>query len=136
MSTKRLTIVRFPDQKQETTGIMIAYENDQPGLKLATVELPWKDNKNQISCIPVGTYDVKKFNSPKHGLCFLIQNVPGRSMCEIHSANFARELLGCIAPGLSHADIDKDGLPDVTSSKIAMGKLLDFMPETFKLTIK
>jgi hypothetical protein len=31
-----------------------------------------------------------------------------------------------MAPGLTHADIDGDGHLDVTSSKIAMGKLLEW----------
>lgn len=37
----------------------------------------------------------------------------------IHPANFARDLLGCVAPGLDVADIDKDGVYDMTQSRKA-----------------
>jgi len=132
---KSIKIIRNKDQEIETLGEMFVYDGENLAFKLATVEKPWKNNKNQISCIPVGTYDVEFFNSPKHGACFLLKNVPGRSMIEIHAANYERQLLGCIAPGLSHADIDKDGLLDVVSSKAAMDKLIAFMPKSFKITI-
>lgn len=91
-----------------------------------SLELPWKDNKRRESCIPLGTYKVKKHVSPKFGKCFWIQDVPNRSEILIHPANYRRQLLGCIAPGMNHADIDKDGELDVTSSRKAMSELLKF----------
>ncbi len=63
-----------------------------------TLELPWKDNAPRISCIPAGLYDMaitwsNRFQ--KHMLEIL--KVPGRAGIRIHNANFAHELLGCIA---------------------------------------
>ena len=49
-----------------------------------------------------------------------LKGVPGRSEIKIHRANYPKDLLGCIALGLSHADIDKDGLLDVISSRVAV----------------
>jgi len=133
---KWMQIVREPEQSKETIGHLTCFEGETSFLKLATVELPWNNNQQGKSCIPVGEYVVKKRTSPKHGQHFIIENVPNRSFCLIHSANYIRELLGCIAPGLSHADIDKDGLLDVASSKNAMIKLWVNMPDIFKLIIK
>jgi hypothetical protein len=96
------------------------------GLTLYTLELPWKDNKTGISCIPVGTYKVKRHTSPKFGKCFWLQDVPNRSEILIHPANYTRQLRGCIAVGLDHADIDKDGELDTVSSRNAMVKLLEY----------
>ena len=39
---------------------------------LATVELPWNDNKSGDSCVPLGTYDLAYRFSPKHKDCFII----------------------------------------------------------------
>lgn len=70
-----------------------------------SIELPWKDNKRKTSCIPEGRYLLTRYESPKHGPCLLVNNVPGRSMCELHEANWAMgkdgkhpQLEGCIAP--------------------------------------
>lgn len=45
------------------------------------------------------------------------------------------DILGCILPGLALADINKDGIIDVASSKDAMKKLLALLPDKFKLEI-
>lgn len=73
-----------------------------------TLELPWRDNKPQKSCIPTGNYICRLKKSPKFGLIYEITNVPGRANCLIHPANLAgdvdlgwtTELHGCIAPCL------------------------------------
>jgi len=66
-----------------------------------TIELPWNDNKPQVSCIPEGRYELKKRYSPKFGVHLEVLNVPGRELILIHPANDAlHELQGCIAPVL------------------------------------
>ena len=40
-----------------------------------------------------------------------------RQGIRIHAANFAKDLEGCLALGMAHLDIDKDGAMDVTSSR-------------------
>lgn len=101
-----------------------------------TVELPWKNNKVKESCITPGEYQVTIRNSPKYGKHYLINNVKGRDLILIHVANFTRELLGCIGVGLSHKDIDGDGLMDNVSSKIAMDTLLYRYGKGFRLVIE
>lgn len=89
-----------------------------------TIELPWRDNKNSISCIPEGVYKVENRVSPSQGKCYRLIGVPNRSQILIHSANYTRELRGCIAPGLDQKDLDNDGIIDNVSSKLALEKLL------------
>jgi len=63
------------------------------------IELPWKDNARNISCIPEGSYPLSKRYSKRFGWHILIKDVPGRSSILIHPANDAKkELQGCIAP--------------------------------------
>ena len=65
-----------------------------------TLELAWKDNARNISCIPKGTYQLKLTYSPKFKRVLpLILNVPNRDGIRIHAANYPKELTGCIAPG-------------------------------------
>jgi hypothetical protein len=73
---------------------------------IRTVELPWRNNARQRSCIPPGVYRCSIVNSPRFGRVYGVANVPGRTHVLIHSANFAgdvdlgwtSQLHGCIAP--------------------------------------
>ena len=51
------------------------------------------------SAIPRGRYEVELYQSPKHGLVPLLRDVPGFKYIEIHKANRAEDLLGCIGVG-------------------------------------
>ncbi len=120
----------------QTLGIMTLFDqHDFPFFMVHTLELPWKDNKLRVSCIPCGTYLVKKRKSAKYGWHFHITDVEGRSYILIHNANYFHQLKGCIAVGNSHTDIDGDGLRDVTSSKSTMKQLNRLLPDEFELTI-
>lgn len=65
----------------------------------STIELPWKDNQPQVSCIPEGRYALRKRYSPKLKHHLLVTGVAGRQWILLHAANDAlKELKGCIAP--------------------------------------
>lgn len=64
-----------------------------------TIELPWRNNLQRISCIPTGRYRLIKRRYHKHGEQIGIANVLHREAILIHAANNAlRDLQGCIAP--------------------------------------
>lgn len=94
------------------------------GKKLcATIELPWKDNHTQVSCIPEGEYELEKRYSLHLGMHFQVMNVPGRELILIHAANNAlRELKGCIAPVSYLIAAGQGG-----ESRKALGKLKDLI---------
>lgn len=100
-----------------------------------TLELPWKDNKNDVSCIPAGRYKGRKIVSPSNGNCIEIMDVVNRTHIQIHSANYVRQLLGCIAVGKTMQDINNDGLLDVTSSRNTLDELLALLPDEFEIDI-
>jgi hypothetical protein len=121
--------------KDCTTGIGVAELNGR-SVQFRTIELPWRGNQRRISCIPEGEYTVISHTSPKFGRTFWLQNVSGRSEILVHVGNFTRDLLGCIAPGEAHKDIDKDGIMDVTNSRKMMNALLSLLwGKPFKLKI-
>lgn len=132
---KRIKNYKHSDKQTIGTGYVF---NESNGIKytFCTLELPWKDNARRISCIPEGEYEVIKHVSPKFGKCLWVQDVPERSEILVHQSNFVRELLGCIATGKTHTDIDGDGLLDVTSSRQTMKELLEVLPDKFTLKIE
>lgn len=98
-----------------------------------TCELPWKNNQNQISCIPHGVYTVTKFKSPSKGDVFLVHDVPHRDMIEIHAGNTMHDVLGCICVGDGTGTIKE--LPAVLNSKMTLAKMLDTMPDSFTMEV-
>jgi hypothetical protein len=112
------------------------------GFSCKTGELPWRENLPNESSIPLGKYLCTWRESSRHGMCYHIEGVPGRSGVEIHSANFMGdkskgfrcELLGCIAPGLDVGSLN--GQKAVVFSREARTGLEDDLArETFELTI-
>jgi hypothetical protein len=64
-----------------------------------TIELPWRENQRNISCIPEGRYELKKRYHEHYGWHIHVLNVPGRDWILIHPATDAQtQLRGCIAP--------------------------------------
>ena len=100
-----------------------------------TLELPWDGNKKYTSCIPRGTYEAVKYDSPKHGDVILLQGVDGREMVEIHSGNYTSQIQGCILVGDSIKYLNSDSIPDVTNSRDTMRKLYAALPDTFDVAI-
>lgn len=96
-----------------------------------TLELPWRENKTDISCIGAGAYECEKYFSPKHGLVILFKNVLSREMIEIHAGNFTSQILGCILVGDSIKHLNGDAIPDVTNSKNTLANLLECLPNEF-----
>lgn len=126
----KLLIRRQFNEEKQTLGYMIVF-NERNGIEFTccTLELPWKDNERQISCIPTGTYKGTKRTSPKYGLHIHILDVPDRDWILVHQANFVRQLRGCVAVGKKHIDIDGDGSRDVTASRDTMKELMTHIPD-------
>ena len=93
-----------------------------------TIELPWRENKRNISCIPEGKYELKARFSEKFKHHLQLENVPGRSLILLHPANDAlKELEGCIAPVTQLTGIGK-GL----SSRLLMQKVVASCYQAFE----
>jgi hypothetical protein len=116
-----LRLVRVSEVLGVTLGILCV--EGMP--EFCTLEEAWRDNERQVSCIPAGTYTVKRVNSPKFGLTFEVTNVPARSNILFHSGNTHRDTLGCILIGTVFGKIDKD--PAVLNSKAAFARFMQMM---------
>lgn len=87
----------------------------------STIELPWKENRRLVSCIPEGKYALAKRYSLRFGWHLLVKDVPDRSYILIHAYNNAlKESKGCIAP-VSQCTGEGEGI----FSRLSLKTLLD-----------
>jgi len=128
---------RISDCGKQTLGNLSLYNSSGSLVyECKTLELPWKNNMRQISCIPKGEYKVVVRVSQKYQKRYHILSVPNRTLILIHHGNYYTQTLGCVLVGKAHVDINSDGLKDVTSSKITMSDLLRYAPNGFNLIVK
>lgn len=136
MKPVHLTLFRQNYSEKQITGTLLV--QDEAGdvqFQCKTLELPWKENKRNISCIPEGVYTVGKRFSQKYGWHFHVKDVPGRSYILIHPGNYHFQIRGCILVGDNLIDINGDGSKDVTNSQNTVDHLLSMMPSEFKMTV-
>lgn len=139
---KTVTLKRFYDDAKQSLGTWTA-PLDREVFVCKTLELGWLDNQSNVSCIPKGTYVCKWTRSNrlskeagKSVFTYEVLNVPGRAGIRIHSANYFFQLLGCIALGDAHKDINLDGKLDVIHSGVTCAKFAKLMNyEDFYLSI-
>lgn len=118
----------------ETLGSLY---DEERNLLAKTMELPWKENHNNVSCIPESEYDViREATSNGHQYPhFRVLNVPGRNGILFHKITYVKDLKGCVGIGGAFQDLNGDGVPDMIQSTIALAALYDRMPDKFRLKI-
>ena len=100
-----------------------------------TLELPWKNNEQDISCIEPGVYEYYFRISPSNGPVLELRNVKNRTYIQFHSGNYTYQILGCILTGDSIKWLNKDDIPDVTNSVKTLKKLLKVAGKSGKIRI-
>lgn len=126
-----MLLERIKYRTNETLGLL-----SLPGFECFTLELPWKDNAKNISCIPTGNYTWRKRVSPSKGYEVIeLLGVPGRSYIQIHPGNYTIQIQGCILPGLGMKDINEDGVFDVTNSEAAFNKIMSLTDDSGVLRV-
>lgn len=124
-------IVRYNQNAKQIQGEFIFGK-----YKCDTLELSWKNNQREISCIPQGKYIVKRRYSPKYKDHFEVTNVKNRTAILIHAGNYYIHTNGCILVGKGFKDLNKDGYLDILQSTNTLNELLKVLPkEPFELEI-
>jgi len=95
-----------------------------------TVEPPWKNNEPYISCIPPGKYHAFVRKDGKNGKCIELRDVPGRTHIQIHVANWAWQLQGCIGVGYDRWEYG------VGRSKDAIDGLIEIIPDQKNILVE
>jgi hypothetical protein len=111
------------------------YRNEEVIAKC--LELPWKENKRAVSCIPEGVYRVIK-QPPKPSRnypYFRLPNVPNRSGILIHRGTKPEHSKGCLLVASRFRNINTSQ-PELEESSIKLTWLVTNLPEEFELEIK
>ncbi|WP_258872770.1 DUF5675 family protein [Thalassotalea euphylliae] len=83
-----------------------------------TLELPWRNNSQGISCIPTGTYGGFVREDGARGWRIQLTQTSPRVNIQIHVGNYPHEIEGCILVG------ERSKLRNfVGSSRVALGSL-------------
>ena len=127
---KRIELKRFYRDKDRCLGVWTMDDLEWP---LFTLEPSWKENKEDVSCIPVGVYLLKTYRSDEHGNCFEVVNVPNRTLIRVHIGNWLKDTEGCVCIGGS-IDVREEEL-GVFESTDAMNELLSIIDEPSELYV-
>lgn len=111
-----------------------------------TMELPWKNNASNISCVPEDIYEVVKM-PPGFGrdyVYFRFVKVNGRGINKelgmstilIHPITYVKDLQGCVGAGSRFHDFNKDGIPDMAESTKKLKWMAENFPNKFELEIR
>jgi hypothetical protein len=121
----KLTVERGPDDGTAILGRLLAN-----GI-FECYTLEPSASRPEYPCIPAGTYPVEMLESPRFGqITPHLQNVPGRSLIEIHPGNNAEDTEGCLLVGQTES---KDWIGSSRVAFLALMALL--MPNARGLTI-
>ncbi|MFV5701741.1 DUF5675 family protein [Flavobacterium sp. XS2P12] len=110
-----ITIEREYSTNQCTMGYMSISDE----IFCYTLELPWKDNINNISCIPKGTYSGILRYDKTDGWRIQLENVPNRTGVQIHMGNYTSEITGCVLVG-TNANVDNCTVTDSGTAYIRL----------------
>ena len=107
----KVTLIRTEKGDEGTFGVLFVEDE----FICYTAEPPWRDNKPNVSCIPVGTYTVEPWNSKRFPNTYHLRDVPNRFAILKHKGNLAgdksmgylRHTLGCILVGTKRGWIGK-----------------------------
>lgn len=139
---KKMLLYRNNYIGPEILGHLMIFEDKQDGgskmiFECKTIELEWKNSASNISCVPMGYYNLQYEYSNRFTMdLWELKGVPGRSEVKIHVANYYTQLEGCIAVGDMHTKINSDDYPDVRNSKYTLERLHNAMSPFTKSTIR
>lgn len=88
---------------------------------LRTLELPWKGNRQQVSCIPEGTYPLQAHVFDGRYETARVEGVTGRAGIVFHIGNTPDHTDGCILVGLRSGTLG--GAPAVLASTAAFREI-------------
>jgi hypothetical protein len=109
---------RYWQDENQTSGVCTVIDDDGfPLFSSLSLERGWRNNENNVSCVPVGEYDlVFEYSSRFKMKLWELKGVPGRSEAKFHASNYWYQLEGCIALGLRYKNLNSDNYRDLTNS--------------------
>jgi hypothetical protein len=130
-------LIRFETGAHGTLGKIIA-----PDIQCYSIELPWKNNEQNISCIIAGAYPYRKEIHPKFGRCLRLFAISEREGVLMHAGSFAGDVSlgwksdssGCVIIGSKIEKIKKQKA--AINSRATLDTLILSLPEKGSVDIK
>ena len=135
---KKVYLYRIKGSDQGTLGLWLTL-----GFAAKVIELPWRNNEPNVSCIPEGIYTCVYRHSKKYKRHYHLLDVKGRTWVLTHSGNLAGDTIkgfkthsaGCILIGKYHGKLH--GQDAVLCSRPTLRRFITHMnKEPFKLEVK
>ena len=117
----KLTLVRISKLPDAILGVLCFDET----ARLVTLELPYRNNATDISCIPAGNYKCKPVDSPKFGKTWQVLNVPKREHILFHRGNTHKDTHGCILIGQKFGT--ESGTATIIHSTLGMETMMRYL---------
>ncbi len=133
---RHVIIVRSYQSKQVTLGVGMVKRKWKLPFFFYTLELPWKENRQNVSCIPCGKYWARKWDSNKHGHCIYLEGTAPRGPILIHPGNWVKDSKGCILVGRTQTFKNATQRFMVTHSRATLDEILSMLPEQFDVVVK
>lgn len=125
----QVILYRIGEFDEQTYGVLAFGKRP----RFVTVEDLWKENQRNISCIPVGSYTARAYDSPSFGETYIVDNVPGRSGILFHPGNSHADTRGCILVGSSYAS--EPGSSGIVNSRVAFAKFLRLLKDVSEFNL-
>ena len=132
-----LTINRCIKTDKNTLGfVTLTNQRGKIIFNSVSLELPFLENKKQISCIPTGTYRAIKTKSQSKGEVLMLKQVPNRTSILVHVGNYSKDTLGCILLGRNIEFSEGTNEHYITQSRLTMSSLLSLCSDELFIVIK
>ena len=118
--------------EDSTIGELLAY-----GERICwMLELCWRNNARNVSCLPPGEYLCVPYMSNRFGRTFAFDDseTTPRTQIRMHAGNTSLDTRGCLLPGTACGIMG--GRPAVLNSRRALDDLLREYTDGFRLTIR
>lgn len=129
MTKQQVKLYRVSSTDRGTLGFL---EVDGTPICL-TLEEPWRNNQQDISCVPCGKYIGVEHDGNLKKDVFRLENVPGRTGVLIHIGNTLKDTEGCILVGRGFKYVG-DAL-FITESTVALALLRGLLKPPFDIEI-
>lgn len=126
----QVTLTRVGEFQDATYGVLSV--DGRP--MFVTLEDAWRNNDKMVSCIPKGTYKLRRHQSPKFGECFMVMDVPNRTHILIHAGNTHKDTHGCILLGQNFKTEGSEAC--ILVSRPAVAKFMDLLKKVDEATLE
>lgn len=122
-------IYRFEKTDKGTVSVNLVNTGDESFNQFGyNIELPFLDNRRNISCVIGGIYNFQQIVRPDGSMAIEILNVPNRTHVLAHSGNFMKDTNGCILPNISYSYTRDTKTPYGITSRPQVKQLLRALP--------